>query len=66
MGKIRKKFKEDKDMTGYDRRKYVAKIIYMYMLGYEIDFGYMEAVTLLSSNKFQEKLIVKKNYMNNN
>lgn len=45
-------------MIGYDRRKYVAKILYMHMLGYEIDFGYMEAVALLSSNKFQEKAVV--------
>lgn len=57
MAKIRKKFKEAKDIDGYARRKYVSKLIYMYMLGYEIDFGYMEAVTLLSSNKFQEKLM---------
>ncbi len=58
MAKIRKKFKEEKNIIGYDKKKYVAKILYMYMLGYELDFGYMEAVALLSSNKFQEKLIV--------
>lgn len=57
MAKIRKAFKES-NVQGYDRRKNVSKIIYMFMLGYEIDFGYMEAVTLLSSNKFQEKLVV--------
>eukprot|EP01114_Cavostelium_apophysatum_P019630 TRINITY_DN6382_c0_g1_i1.p1 TRINITY_DN6382_c0_g1~~TRINITY_DN6382_c0_g1_i1.p1 ORF type:complete len:964 (-),score=261.68 TRINITY_DN6382_c0_g1_i1:12-2903(-) len=57
MAKIRKKFKEATGIEGYDRRKYVCKILYMYMLGYEIDFGYMEAVNLLSSNKFQEKMI---------
>jgi AP-2 complex subunit alpha len=60
MAKIRKKFKEAKEVTGYDTRKYVAKIIYMFMLGYEIDFGYVEAVNLLSANKYQEKLIVRK------
>lgn len=58
MAKIRKKFKEVKDLQGYDRKKYVAKIIYMFMLGYEVDFGYMEALNLLSAQKFQEKLIV--------
>jgi len=56
MAKIRKKFKEA-DVSGYDRKKYVAKLIYMFMLGYDLDFGYMEAVSLLSSVKFQEKLI---------
>eukprot|EP01118_Nematostelium_gracile_P009612 TRINITY_DN3251_c0_g5_i1.p1 TRINITY_DN3251_c0_g5~~TRINITY_DN3251_c0_g5_i1.p1 ORF type:complete len:1030 (+),score=309.97 TRINITY_DN3251_c0_g5_i1:73-3090(+) len=57
MAKIRKVFKEKKDITGYDRRKYVSKILYMFMLGYEVNFGYMEAVALLSSLKFQEKLV---------
>ncbi|GAM27766.1 hypothetical protein SAMD00019534_109420 [Acytostelium subglobosum LB1] len=57
MAHIRKEFKENKNIDGYQRRKYVCKLIYMYMLGYEIDFGYMEAVTLLSSTKFSEKQI---------
>ena len=30
----------------------------MYMLGYELEFGHMEAVTLLSSTKFHEKQAV--------
>lgn len=58
LAKIRKKFKENKDIDGYNRRKYVSKLVYTYMLGYEIDFGFMEAVALLSSIKFQEKLTV--------
>jgi AP-2 complex subunit alpha len=63
MAKIRKKFKEAKDIQGYDRRKYVSKILYMFILGYEIDFGYMEAVALLSSSKFQEKLVVTSSFI---
>lgn len=59
MAKIRKTFKEAKDIDGYDRRKYVSKLLYMYLLGYEIDFGHMEALNLLSSLKFQEKLSVR-------
>ncbi len=58
LAKIRKKFKESKETMGYDKKKYVAKIVYIFMLGYDVDFGYMEAVNLLSSNKFQEKAIV--------
>lgn len=58
MAKIRKKFKEATNIEGYDKRKYVCKLLYMYMLGYDIDFGYMEAVNLMASNKFQEKGIV--------
>jgi AP-2 complex subunit alpha len=58
LAKIRKKFKEEPNMEGYDRKKYVCKLIYVYLLGENIDFGYMEAVALLSSPKYQEKLIV--------
>lgn len=46
-------------MDGYTRKKYVAKILYMYVLGYEPDFGYTEALRLLSSKKFSEKQMVR-------
>lgn len=52
--KIRKCFQKGK-VSSYDRRKYVTKLLYMYMLGYEIDFGHIEAITLLSSKKYVEK-----------
>eukprot|EP01117_Protostelium_nocturnum_P020203 TRINITY_DN898_c0_g1_i1.p1 TRINITY_DN898_c0_g1~~TRINITY_DN898_c0_g1_i1.p1 ORF type:complete len:933 (+),score=327.40 TRINITY_DN898_c0_g1_i1:186-2984(+) len=55
MAKIRKKFKEAKEVDGYARKKYVSKLMYIYMLGYELDFGYIEAVNLLSATKFSEK-----------
>lgn len=57
MAHIRKEFKENKGIDGYQRRKYVCKLLYIYMLGYDLDFGYMEAVTLLSSTTYQEKVI---------
>eukprot|EP01111_Echinosteliopsis_oligospora_P009213 TRINITY_DN2665_c0_g1_i1.p1 TRINITY_DN2665_c0_g1~~TRINITY_DN2665_c0_g1_i1.p1 ORF type:complete len:1051 (+),score=302.86 TRINITY_DN2665_c0_g1_i1:172-3324(+) len=57
MAHIRKEFKENKGIDGYQRRKYVCKLLYIYMLGYDLDFGHMEAVTLLSSANFQEKVI---------
>ena len=46
-------------MDGYNRKKCVAKILYMYVLGYEPDFGYAEALRLLSSRKFSEKQMVR-------
>lgn len=46
-------------MDGYNRKKCVAKILYMYLLGYEPDFGYAEALRLLSSRKFSEKQMVR-------
>eukprot|EP01063_Lacrimia_lanifica_P015646 TRINITY_DN22335_c0_g1_i1.p1 TRINITY_DN22335_c0_g1~~TRINITY_DN22335_c0_g1_i1.p1 ORF type:complete len:1205 (+),score=553.57 TRINITY_DN22335_c0_g1_i1:93-3707(+) len=55
--KVRQKFKETKNMKGYDRKKNVCKILYIYMLGYEVDFGHMEGVELLSSDRYSEKYI---------
>jgi hypothetical protein len=40
-------------------RRYVAKIIFTYILGYKIDVGHMEAVNLISSSKYSEKQIVR-------
>jgi AP-2 complex subunit alpha len=31
----------------------------MYILGWDIDFGHMEAVNLIASNKYSEKQIVR-------
>ena len=57
MAHIRSKFTSDAHMNGYNRKKYVWKILYMYMLGYEVDFGHMEAVNLISSNRYSEKSV---------
>ncbi|KAG0020642.1 hypothetical protein BGZ80_003868 [Entomortierella chlamydospora] len=56
MANIRTKFKEG-SLSGYDKKKYVCKLLYMYILGWDIDFGHMEAVNLISSNKYSEKQI---------
>lgn len=53
---IRSKFKEA-NLTGYNKKKYIAKLLYMYVLGFEVDFGHLEAVNLMASRKFQEKQI---------
>ena len=57
MAHIRLKFTTESQMNGYQRKKYVWKILYMYMLGYEVDFGHMEAVNLISSPKYSEKSV---------
>lgn len=54
MAHIRSKFAE-KNLDGYNRKKYVWKLIYMYMLGYEIEFGHMVALKLITSTKYSEK-----------
>ncbi|KAG9033687.1 hypothetical protein FRB95_014476 [Tulasnella sp. JGI-2019a] len=58
MANIRKKFK-DASLTSTQRKKYVAKIIFTYILGYKVDIGHMEAVNLISSSKYSEKQIVR-------
>ena len=42
-------------MSGYDKKKYVWKLLYMYILGYEIDVGQMDAAFLINCAKFGEK-----------
>jgi hypothetical protein len=44
--------------TQCDLHRYVAKIIFTYILGYKVDVGHMEAVNLISSSKYSEKQIV--------
>ena len=39
--------------------RYVAKVLYTYILGYKVDVGHMEAVNLISSHKYSEKQIVR-------
>ncbi|PFH54477.1 hypothetical protein AMATHDRAFT_72274 [Amanita thiersii Skay4041] len=56
MANIRKKFK-DGNLDGYQKKKYVAKIIFTYILGYKVDIGHMEAVNLIASSKYSEKQI---------
>ena len=48
MAHIRAKFKDAKNLDSYARRKYTCKLLYCYMLGYEVDFGHMEALQLMS------------------
>lgn len=56
MAKIRAKFR-DGHLAGYDKKKYIAKIAFTYILGYPVDIGHMEAISLLASSKYSEKQI---------
>ena len=44
-------------MNGYQKKKYVCKLLYIYILGYPLTFGHLEALSLLTSNKYSEKQI---------
>ena len=57
MAKIRKKFKDAPKLTPYEKKKYVWKMLYMFVLGYEVDFGHMEAINLISSEGWSEKQV---------
>ena len=58
LANIRNKFRESQ-LSGYQKKKYVCKLAFMYILGYPIDFGHAEAVNLLASPIYSEKSIVR-------
>jgi len=35
----------------YDKKKYVWKLLYIYMLGYEVEFGHKQAADLIPATK---------------
>lgn len=56
MAKIREKFANSrKAISGYDRKKYVWKLLYIHMLGYDADFGHLEAINMTCSPRYSEK-----------
>ncbi|KAK3247659.1 hypothetical protein CYMTET_42846 [Cymbomonas tetramitiformis] len=57
LANIRIKFKAEKNLSAYDKKKYVWKLLYIYMLGYDVEFGHMEALSLISSPKYAEKQV---------
>ncbi|KAK3118009.1 hypothetical protein LTR53_000045 [Teratosphaeriaceae sp. CCFEE 6253] len=56
LANIRQKFRAG-SLTGYDKKKYVCKLLYIYILGWNVDFGHLEAVNLISATKYSEKQI---------
>lgn len=48
----------DGNLDGYQKKKYLAKVVFTYILGYKVDTGHMEAVNLIASNRYSEKQIV--------
>lgn len=57
LANIRSRFKNEKGLTPYEKKKYVWKMLYIYMLGYDVDFGHMETVALISAPKYAEKQV---------
>ena len=58
LANIRRKFsKTHRTLTAYERKKYVLKLLYIYMLGYNVDFGHTEALKLISATTYGEKQV---------
>ncbi|KAJ7546340.1 hypothetical protein O6H91_08G036300 [Diphasiastrum complanatum] len=57
LANVRTKFKHEKGLTPYEKKKYVWKMLYIYMLGYDVDFGHMETIALISAPKYAEKQV---------
>eukprot|EP00597_Dinobryon_sp_UTEXLB2267_P004404 CAMPEP_0170077612 /NCGR_PEP_ID=MMETSP0019_2-20121128/14391_1 /TAXON_ID=98059 /ORGANISM="Dinobryon sp., Strain UTEXLB2267" /LENGTH=1040 /DNA_ID=CAMNT_0010290039 /DNA_START=81 /DNA_END=3203 /DNA_ORIENTATION=- len=57
LGNIRQKFSNAANLTSYQKKKYVWKMCYIHMLGYEVDFGHLEFISLMASTKFTEKSV---------
>lgn len=55
LSNIRKNFQKGTRLDSYSRKKYTWKIIYIYMLGYEVDIGHMETMQLVASKNYAEK-----------
>ena len=47
------------DLDGYNKKKYVYKLLYVHLLGYDVEFGHMEAVNLITSDTYSEKSVVR-------
>jgi len=54
LAKIRNCFSKT-HVKDYNKKKYMWKIMYMYMLGYDVDFGHMQCVDLINQNLYSAK-----------
>jgi AP-2 complex subunit alpha len=41
----------------YHKKKYVWKLVYIFVLGYDVDFGHQVAINLMLSTKYAEKTV---------
>ena len=67
LAKIRRKFNpgdaklasdgSNPSLSAYQRKKYVWKLAYIHVLGYDVDFGHAEVLSLVRSKKVNEKTV---------
>lgn len=56
LAKIRQRFSGKQRISGYERKKGVWKLVYCYMLGHDVNLGQIEAINLVSSQVYSEKV----------
>lgn len=56
MAHIRQKFTSKHKLDAYGMKKYSWKLMYIYMSGYDVDVGHMEALQMISAKSYSEKL----------
>uniref|UniRef100_A0A6G3MF18 AP-2 complex subunit alpha (Trinotate prediction) n=1 Tax=Henneguya salminicola TaxID=69463 RepID=A0A6G3MF18_HENSL len=57
LANIRTKFCTRKNLDSYQKKKYIAKLLFIYLLGYPIEFGHLEALNLITCSNFSGKSI---------
>ncbi|KAI8103939.1 hypothetical protein M9435_006465 [Picochlorum sp. BPE23] len=57
LGKIRKKYTSNKPLSSYDKRKYLWKLMYTKMLGYDVEFGHKQAMDMMAATTYAEKQV---------
>eukprot|EP00826_Nyctotherus_ovalis_P009337 TRINITY_DN1245_c0_g1_i2.p1 TRINITY_DN1245_c0_g1~~TRINITY_DN1245_c0_g1_i2.p1 ORF type:complete len:966 (-),score=297.21 TRINITY_DN1245_c0_g1_i2:130-3027(-) len=55
LARVRRKL-ANKGLSGTNRKKCIWKLIYITMIGYDVDFGQTEAAFLVNSGEFMEKV----------
>lgn len=59
MAHVRLKLGAGAKLDGYQRKKYVAKVLFTHLQGFPVDVGDAEILTLLHSARYSEKQIVR-------
>ena len=61
LANIRSKFKGDKTLDGYHKKKYVCKLLFIFLLGHDVDFGHIEGLSsslFFLHTKFSRQLVI--------
>ncbi|KAH3660331.1 hypothetical protein OGAPHI_006917 [Ogataea philodendri] len=53
---IQKQFQQS-NLSGYHRKKYICKLLYIYLMGHDLSFGMSESIALAGSKVYSEKCI---------